>query len=51
MTITALVIAIIVVLIVLFVIAKIIRSCLPKIVIGLLILGVLAYLAYRYFTK
>jgi hypothetical protein len=46
-----LVIGIIVALILLFVIVKIIKSCLPKIVIGLIILGVLAYLAYTYLIK
>ena len=51
MTITVLVIGIIVAVILLFVIAKFVRSCPPKIVIGLIILGVLAYLVYRYFTK
>ncbi len=51
MSTTALAIAAVVVLILLFVVAKIIKSCLPKIVIGLIILGVLAYLAYRYLVK
>ena len=51
MSLTPLVIAIIVVLILLFIGVKIINSCLPKIVIGLVILGVLAYLAYNYFIK
>lgn len=51
MTITVLVIAIIVGLILLFVAYKFITSCLPKIVIGLIILGVLAYFAYWYFIK
>jgi hypothetical protein len=51
MSLTPLVIVIIVVLILLFIGVKIIKSCLPKIVIGLVILGVLAYLAYNYFIK
>jgi hypothetical protein len=51
MNMTMLVIGIIVALILLFVIVKVIKSCLPKIVIGLIILGVLAYLAYTYLIK
>ncbi len=46
-----LIIGIVVALIVLFVIARIIRNCLPKIVIGVLILGALVYLAYWYFSR
>jgi hypothetical protein len=41
----------VVVLIILFIVIKILKGCLPKIVIGLIILGVLAYLAYNYFIK
>ena len=41
----------IVVLVLLFVAIKIIKGCLPKIIIGVLILGVLAFLAYWYFIK
>jgi hypothetical protein len=51
MSLTPLVIVIIVVLILLFVGVKFIKSCLPKIVIGLVILGALAYLAYNYLIK
>jgi hypothetical protein len=51
MSMTVLVIGIIVALILLFVIVKIIKSCLPKIVVGLIILGVLAYLIYTYLLK
>lgn len=51
MSITQLAVAIIVVFLLLFIVVRIIRSCLPKIVIGLIILGVLAYLAYLYFIK
>lgn len=51
MSTTVLVIAGVVVLILLFVVAKIIKSCLPKLVIGLIVLGVLAYLAYTYLVK
>jgi hypothetical protein len=45
------VVVVIVGIILLFFIAKFIKSCLPKIVIGLVILGVLAYLAYQYLIK
>ena len=38
----------IVVLILLFIVVRILKGCLPKIVIGLIILGALAYLAYNY---
>jgi hypothetical protein len=41
----------VVVLIILFIVIKILKGCLPKIVIGLIILGVLAYFAYNYFIK
>jgi hypothetical protein len=51
LSITWLIVGIIVTLIVLFVIIKFIKNCLPKIVIGLTILGALAYLAYMYFIK
>jgi hypothetical protein len=44
-------IGIIILLGLLFVVARIIRSCLPKIVIGLIILGILAYLVYTYVLK
>ncbi len=50
MNVTLLVIAGIVVLILLFVVAKIIKGCLPKIII-LGVLGALAYLAYVYLIK
>jgi len=50
MSITALVIVAIVVLILLFVVVRIIKGCLPKII-GLVILGALAYLAYLYLVK
>lgn len=45
------IVVIIVGIVLLFAIAKFIKSCLPKIVIGLVILGVLAYLAYQYLIK
>jgi hypothetical protein len=51
MSITVVVVGVIVALILLLVIAKIIKSCLPKIVIGLIILGGLAYLIYTYLIK
>jgi hypothetical protein len=51
MNITVLVIIVVAVLLLLFVGVRIIKSCLPKIIIGLLILGVLGYLAYTYLTK
>jgi hypothetical protein len=51
MEITTLIIIAVVVLILLFVIVKIIKSCLPKILVGLIILGALAYLAYQYLIK
>jgi hypothetical protein len=47
----ALAIGLIVILIILFIFAKIIKSCLPKIIIGFIILGVLGYLAYWYFSR
>lgn len=48
MNITLLVIIIVVVLILLFIVARMIKSCLPKIIIGLIILAALAFLIYRY---
>jgi hypothetical protein len=51
MTTTTWVIAAVVILILLFVGIKLMKSCLPKIVIGLVVLAALAYVAYRYFTK
>ena len=51
MSITWLIVGIIVALILLFVIIKFVKSCLPKIVIAVIILGVLAHLAYTYFIK
>jgi hypothetical protein len=48
MSITTWVIIAIVILILLFVAVKFIKSCLPKIIIGVVILGALAY---WYFTK
>ena len=51
MNITLLVIVVIVAIILFFVAIKIIKSCLPKVIIGLVILGALAYLAYWYFTR
>ena len=51
MNLTVWVIAGIVALILLFVAVKIIKSCLPKIIIGLVILGALAYLAYYYLFR
>jgi hypothetical protein len=42
----------IVVVIILIILAIwIIKSCLPKILIGLIILGIVGYFAYRYFTS
>ena len=46
-----LIVGIVVALILLFVAIKFIKSCLPRIVIGLIVLGGLAYLAYIYFIK
>jgi len=51
LSLTWLIVGIVVALILLFVIIKIVKSCLPKIVIAVLILGALAYLAYTYFIK
>jgi hypothetical protein len=51
MTITTWIIAIAVVLILLFVVVKFIKSCLPKIIIGIIILAAIAYAAYWYFTR
>jgi hypothetical protein len=51
MNLTTWIIAIAVALILLFIVARIIKSCLPKIIVGLVILAVLGYLAYWYFTK
>lgn len=48
---TAWIIIGIVVLVLLFIVIRILKGCLPKIVIGLIILGVLAYLAYNYILK
>ena len=46
-----LVIVVIAALILLFVVAKFIKNCLPKIVIGVIILGLLGYFAYTYLIK
>ena len=46
-----LVIVVIAALILLFVVAKFIKSCLPKIIIGVIILGLLGYFAYTYLIK
>ena len=43
-----LVLGVIIALALIFIVVKIIKSCLPKVIIGLIIIGVLAYLAYRY---
>lgn len=51
MSITLLAIIIVVALILLFVVIRIIRSCLPKIIIGLIILGIIAFVAYYYLTR
>jgi hypothetical protein len=51
MSITVLVIIVVAALILLFIGVKIIKSCLPQIIIGLIILGALGYAAYRYFIK
>ena len=51
MSITVLVIIVIVAIILFFVGIKILKSCLPQIIIGLIILAGLAYAAYRYFTR
>lgn len=51
MNITLLVIVVIVAIILFFVAIKIIKSCLPQIIIGLIILAGLAYAAYRFFTR
>jgi hypothetical protein len=41
----------IVVLVLLIIVIRFLKGCLPKIVIGLIILGGLAYFAYNYFIK
>jgi hypothetical protein len=51
MSTTGLIIGIGVAIILLFVAFQFIKSCLPKIILVVIVLGVLAYLAYRYFTK
>ena len=51
MDITGWIIAGVVGLILLFLVFKFIKNCLPKILLGLLILGVLAFLIFRYFIK
>jgi hypothetical protein len=51
MSIPVLVIGLVVALILLYVIAKLIKSCLPKIVVAIIILGILVYLAFRIFVK
>jgi hypothetical protein len=51
MSIPVLIIIIVAALILLFVAIKIIKGCLPQIIIGLVIIAVLAYVAYRYFIK
>ena len=48
---TTIIIAIAAVLILLFVFAWFIKSCLPKIIVGLIILGAIGYFVYWYFTK
>jgi hypothetical protein len=48
---TAIIIGAVVVLILLVVVARILKSCLPKIIVGFIILGALAYLIYWYFTR
>lgn len=51
MDLTALVILAIAVIILLFFVVRILKSCLPKIIVGLIILAVLAYLVYTYLIK
>ena len=51
MSVTVLVIVVIVAIILFFVVLKILKSCLPQIIIGLIILAGLAYAAYRFFTR
>jgi hypothetical protein len=48
MSVTAWIIAAVIALAVLFIIFRIMKSCLPKIVVGLLILAALAFLVYWY---
>jgi hypothetical protein len=51
MSTTAWIIVAVVVIILIFIVVKILKSCLPKIIIGLIILAALAYLAYKYLIK
>jgi hypothetical protein len=51
MSVIGIVIAVVVGLILLFIASRIIKGCLPKILIALVVLGVIAFLAYRYFVK
>ena len=46
----AIIIGVVVILILLFVVVKIIKSCLPKIIFGLLIVGGLGYLIWWYIS-
>jgi hypothetical protein len=41
----------VVILVLLVVVARFLKSCLPKIVVGVIILGALGYLIYWYFTS
>jgi hypothetical protein len=51
MTVPWAIIIIVVALILLFVVIKIIKSCLPKIVFGIIILAAIAYAAYYFLTR
>jgi hypothetical protein len=51
MSITWIIVAVIVGLILLFIASRIVKACLPKILIALIVLAVVAYFAYRYFTR
>jgi hypothetical protein len=45
------VIAVVVALVLLFLVFKFITNCLPKILVGLLILGALLFVIFRFFVK
>jgi hypothetical protein len=45
------VIVLVVLVVFLFFITRIVKSCLPKIIFGLIVLGVIAFLVYYYWIK
>ena len=51
MDLAILIIAVIIAIILLWVVIKIIRSCLPKTLIGLVVLTILAFVIYYYFIR